>query len=169
MRVSGSSPLTTPPALPTTFKVKSATNEGTANGATIWELEGTYEGPPITPSEWANYVYGVNYPWSVVTADVTPPLVPTVWNGSACVTAPSCPAGTYWNGNACVAQVVWTAPPVGTKVGVPAPVQVVLPGSGTTTKTGGSNAPAASSKTPYIVAAVAAVALIGGLVLWKVA
>jgi hypothetical protein len=154
MRVSGSSPLNTPPALPTTFKVASATNEGTVNGATIWELEGTYEGPPITPSEWANYIYGVNYPWSVVTADVTPPLVPMVWNGSACVTVPSCPAGTYWNGNACIAQVVFHEP---------------APSTGNTGGTKATYTPptSGSSKTPYIVAGVAAVALIGGLILWK--
>ena len=157
MTVQGSSPLATSPTLPTGFTVTKATNQGTLNGATVWQLTGTYAGPPTTLSSWADYVYGVNYPWSVVTATVTPPLIPMVWNGSECVTAP--------------AQVVWYAPPQAPGSTAPTkgtliPVEIpVVKGSGGSTTASSSST--TSSKTPYYVAGAGALALAAGAAYWK--
>jgi hypothetical protein len=113
MTVSGTGPNT--PSLPSGFTVTSATNQGTINGATVWALEGTYNGPPMSPVSFDNIYYGTNYPWTVVTASVTPPLVPMMWNGSTCVTDPGghtpCPPGTSWDGSRCIQPIVLQAPP----------------------------------------------------------
>ena len=171
MQLSGSGPnAASAPALPAGFTTTSADNQGTINGATIWALEGTYNGPPLSPTSFDNIYYGTNYPWSVVTASVTPPLVPMIWNGTSCVTDPGghtpCPAGTYWNGNACIHQVVFQPP---SSASAPIHTSPGIQHGGTST--GGSQSPAGSSNKGYYIAAgvVAALGIGTALVLWKVA
>lgn len=171
MQLSGSGPnAASPPALPAGFTTTSADNQGTINGATVWALEGTYNGPPLSPTSFDNIYYGTNYPWSVVTASVTPPLVPMIWNGTSCVTDPGghtpCPAGTYWNGSACIHQVVFQPP---SSASAPIHTSPGIQHGGTST--GGSQSPAGSSNKGYYIAAgvVAALGIGTALVLWKVA
>jgi len=168
MTVSGSSPQSTAPVLPAGFSVTSAANQGTVNGATVWQLQGTYNGPPVSPTSFDNYVYGVNYPWTITgIASITPPLIAMQWNGSACVPAPpghSCAPGQFWNGTECVQQIVFQQP-------TPPPTVSNIPlNTGGTQHTGGTQSSSGSSKTGYYVAA-GVVAVLGAglaLVLWKV-